>query len=114
MSTSVSPIARQYIIWKPVTGGLLAIVQKDTTSLGCWAHGIVHLIEGDRQCALLVSSRTDILDGHRQRRDRRAEARAAKRCVEGRRREWTPGAPNTALQGPKEAGAKQHLRKKPH
>jgi hypothetical protein len=24
-----------------------AIVQKDSTSLGCWAHGIVHLIEGD-------------------------------------------------------------------
>jgi hypothetical protein len=24
-----------------------AIVQNDATSLGCWAHGIVHLIEGD-------------------------------------------------------------------
>ena len=24
------------------------IVQKDESSLGCWAHGIVHLIEGDR------------------------------------------------------------------
>jgi hypothetical protein len=24
-----------------------AIVQKDASSLGCWAHGIVHLIEGD-------------------------------------------------------------------
>ena len=23
------------------------IVQNDSTSLGCWAHGIVHLIEGD-------------------------------------------------------------------
>ena len=23
------------------------LVQKDETSLGCWAHGIVHLIEGD-------------------------------------------------------------------
>ena len=23
------------------------LVQKDATSLGCWAHGIVHLIEGD-------------------------------------------------------------------
>ena len=23
------------------------IVQKDASSLGCWAHGIVHLIEGD-------------------------------------------------------------------
>lgn len=23
------------------------IVQSDSTSLGCWAHGIVHLIEGD-------------------------------------------------------------------
>jgi hypothetical protein len=24
-----------------------AIVQADATSLGCWAHGIVHLLEGD-------------------------------------------------------------------
>jgi hypothetical protein len=24
-----------------------AIVQKDTSTAGCWAHGIVHLIEGD-------------------------------------------------------------------
>jgi len=24
-----------------------AIVQNDATALGCWAHGIVHLIEGD-------------------------------------------------------------------
>ena len=24
-----------------------AIVQKDASRLGCWAHGIVHLIEGD-------------------------------------------------------------------
>src|SRR5512144_2355096 len=24
-----------------------AIVQKDATTHGCWAHGIVHLIEGD-------------------------------------------------------------------
>ena len=23
------------------------IVQKDASALGCWAHGIVHLIEGD-------------------------------------------------------------------
>ena len=23
------------------------LVQNDETSLGCWAHGIVHLIEGD-------------------------------------------------------------------
>ena len=23
------------------------IVQKDASSLGCWAHGLVHLIEGD-------------------------------------------------------------------
>jgi hypothetical protein len=23
------------------------IVQKDSTVLGCWAHGIVHLLEGD-------------------------------------------------------------------
>jgi len=23
------------------------LVQKDASSLGCWAHGIVHLIEGD-------------------------------------------------------------------
>ena len=24
-----------------------AIVQKDSSTAGCWAHGIVHLIEGD-------------------------------------------------------------------
>ena len=24
-----------------------AIVQADETALGCWAHGIVHIIEGD-------------------------------------------------------------------
>jgi len=24
-----------------------AIVQKDASTLGCWAHGIVHLMEGD-------------------------------------------------------------------
>jgi hypothetical protein len=24
-----------------------ALVQKDATSQGCWAHGIVHLVEGD-------------------------------------------------------------------
>jgi hypothetical protein len=24
-----------------------ALVQKDVSSLGCWAHGIVHLVEGD-------------------------------------------------------------------
>ena len=24
-----------------------ALVQNDASSLGCWAHGIVHLIEGD-------------------------------------------------------------------
>ena len=24
-----------------------ALVQHDASSLGCWAHGIVHLIEGD-------------------------------------------------------------------
>ena len=23
------------------------LVQKDASSLGCWAHGIVHLLEGD-------------------------------------------------------------------
>ena len=23
------------------------LVQKDASSLGCWAHGIVHLVEGD-------------------------------------------------------------------
>ncbi len=27
------------------------LVQKDATSLGCWAHGIVHLIEGDLENA---------------------------------------------------------------
>jgi hypothetical protein len=28
-----------------------AIVQKDATELGCWAHGIVHLVEGDLENA---------------------------------------------------------------
>ena len=27
--------------------GAHALVQKDPSSLGCWAHGIVHLVEGD-------------------------------------------------------------------
>lgn len=48
MSTSVSPIAKavrhlEAGDWQAAH----AIVQKDTSSLGCWAHGIVHLIEGD-------------------------------------------------------------------
>ena len=28
-----------------------ALVQKDVTEQGCWAHGIVHLIEGDLENA---------------------------------------------------------------
>jgi hypothetical protein len=28
-----------------------SLVQKDVTSLGCWAHGIVHLVEGDLENA---------------------------------------------------------------
>lgn len=28
-----------------------ALVQKDATELGCWAHGIVHLVEGDLENA---------------------------------------------------------------
>jgi len=28
-----------------------ALVQKDGTELGCWAHGIVHLVEGDLENA---------------------------------------------------------------
>ena len=28
-----------------------AIVQADSTTLGCWAHGIVHLLEGDLENA---------------------------------------------------------------
>lgn len=28
-----------------------ALVQKDATFLGCWAHGIVHLVEGDLENA---------------------------------------------------------------
>jgi hypothetical protein len=27
------------------------IVQKDSSALGCWAHGIVHLVEGDLENA---------------------------------------------------------------
>ena len=48
MGTSVSPIAK-------AVGHLEAgdwqsahvLVQRDSSTLGCWAHGIVHLIEGD-------------------------------------------------------------------
>jgi hypothetical protein len=48
MATSVSPIAKavRYLQagdWQAAH----TIVQKDSSSLGCWAHGIVHLIEGD-------------------------------------------------------------------
>ncbi len=28
-----------------------ALVQKDASALGCWAHGLVHLIEGDLENA---------------------------------------------------------------
>jgi len=28
-----------------------ALVQKDASALGCWAHGIVHLVEGDLENA---------------------------------------------------------------
>jgi hypothetical protein len=28
-----------------------ALVQKDASTLGCWAHGLVHLIEGDLENA---------------------------------------------------------------
>ena len=29
--------------WQPAH----ALVQRDASTLGCWAHGIVHLVEGD-------------------------------------------------------------------
>jgi hypothetical protein len=48
MSTSVSPIAKA--VHHLETGdwqAAHAIVQNETSSLGCWAHGIVHLVEGD-------------------------------------------------------------------
>jgi len=48
MSTSASPIAKA--VHHLETGdwqAAHAIVQNDTSSLGCWAHGIVHLVEGD-------------------------------------------------------------------
>jgi hypothetical protein len=52
------------------------LVQKDASSLGCWAHGIVHLIEGDldnakywyRRAHRPLPSRQ-----HRKRGDRRAQ-----------------------------------------
>ena len=48
MRASVSPMAKavhhlEAGDWQAAH----AIVQADATSLGCWAHGIVHLIEGD-------------------------------------------------------------------
>jgi hypothetical protein len=48
MPTPVPPIAKAVRFieagnWQAAH----AIVQKDRSSLGCWAHGIVHLIEGD-------------------------------------------------------------------
>jgi hypothetical protein len=47
---------RETIMWLKVAVGHLAIgdwenahviVQDDESALGCWAHGIVHLLEGD-------------------------------------------------------------------
>jgi hypothetical protein len=48
MPAPVSPIAKavrhlEAGDWKAAH----VIVQKDSSALGCWAHGIVHLIEGD-------------------------------------------------------------------
>jgi hypothetical protein len=48
MAAPVSPIAKavrhlESGDWKAAH----LIVQNDSSSLGCWAHGIVHLIEGD-------------------------------------------------------------------
>ena len=48
MRASVSPIAKamrhlEAGDWQAAH----VIVQNDGTKLGCWAHGIVHLIEGD-------------------------------------------------------------------
>src|ERR1700692_1297661 len=48
MPTSMSPIAKavrhlEAGNWQAAH----AVVQNDTSPVGCWAHGIVHLIEGD-------------------------------------------------------------------
>ncbi len=48
MANSVPPIAKavrhlEAGNWEAAH----SIVQKDATTLGCWAHGIVHLLEGD-------------------------------------------------------------------
>ena len=48
MPSTVSPLAKavrhlEAGDWKAAH----VIVQKDSTVLGCWAHGIVHLLEGD-------------------------------------------------------------------
>ena len=59
-----------------------ALVQKDATLLGCWAHGLVHLIEGDlEQCEVLVPSRTPAAPAweHGRRGDRRVEGGGAAR-----------------------------------
>jgi hypothetical protein len=48
MPASVTPIAKA--VRHLEAGDWQAahvIVQNDATTLGCWAHGIVHLIEGD-------------------------------------------------------------------
>ena len=48
MRASASPMAKAV---KHLEAGYWqaahAIVQNDATALGCWAHGIVHLMEGD-------------------------------------------------------------------
>jgi hypothetical protein len=48
MASTVSPLAKA--VSHLEAGNWQAahdIVQKDATTLGCWAHGIVHLLEGD-------------------------------------------------------------------
>jgi hypothetical protein len=54
-----------------------AVVQNDASEFGCWAHGIVHMLEGDRaQRALLVPAR-------------RAQLRAAPGSVPPRSTRWS-------------------------
>ena len=73
-----------------------ALVQKDATPLGCWAHGLVHLIEGDLENAKYWYRRAHrplAARQYRGRRDRRAEGDGpARDAVNPSRRAMRRGA----------------------
>ena len=62
-----------------------ALVQDDASTLGCWAHGIVHLIEGDMDNAKYWYRRAHraLPDGN----TARAEIAALKASIEEKRGE---------------------------